>query len=630
MSNLQVSEVNVPAVIKKLKTSEWLSPLFQRDFVWSNASVVALINSIIDARPVGMITLWEQEGNSALPLEAISIPDADPITGKTAEKYFSDASFRPGRYYAILDGRQRSTALALAFGGLRAASAKFRNAGRYFLDVTAKENVERVKFVPEKEVLKRNFNTLKVAISHGHFPLEVDDPDNIFDQWMSYLQHIRNPAFYADGVLPDEAELERRNKVLQSAFNGIIKTKIAIYTVPQTYDLAEICDIFETLNTTGTKVSTVDLIHSNIYSDTSLDQAGPILVRDSIDELGEMDGAIGWSSSKERPELIAQFAASIHVALDSKPDPRPIGTKEYRISSVKSQDLLALPATHWRKLFSEGPRLAGYLGAFQNAVAGGSFGMAQCPYPAIAAIYIGLRWYREFDAGPHITWTPEDHLDPIFRAMFWRNVFATRYDQGFLTQIGTDLRSLKSFLNKSPTDGKYDTWRANANSWLDENIAKVPDEASVYDVVTDGSEAGALKRAGTLLLYARATVDTVDGSSIHYGSGQLQLHHIYPKDWCANNKVGGLVDAADKRDFVNSAANLMPMSRSSNLLWRKKHPSQFLKENELVFDARGETWNSYFVNRSLFELLENASNPLDFWELRGREIAKEILHRMTV
>lgn len=59
MANLEVSEVNVPKLIKRLKTSEWLSPLFQRDFVWSNAAVVALVNSIIDARPVGMITLWQ-------------------------------------------------------------------------------------------------------------------------------------------------------------------------------------------------------------------------------------------------------------------------------------------------------------------------------------------------------------------------------------------------------------------------------------------------------------------------------------------------------------------------------------------------------------------------------------------
>jgi hypothetical protein len=183
MANLQVSEINVPSVIKKLKTSEWLSPLFQRDFVWSNANVVSLVNSVIDARPIGMITLWEQEGGSSLPLEPISIQDRS-TTGKSETRYFGDPNSRPGRYYAILDGRQRSTALALAFGGLRSQSSMFRNTGRYYLDVSAADDSERVKFVAEKEVLKRQLNTLKVAVSSGLFPLEVEDPDTIFDQWM--------------------------------------------------------------------------------------------------------------------------------------------------------------------------------------------------------------------------------------------------------------------------------------------------------------------------------------------------------------------------------------------------------------------------------------------------------------
>lgn len=110
---------------------------------------------------------------------------------------------------------------------------------------------------------------LKAAVAAGLFPLEVENPDSIFQQWMHYIQCIRDKSFYNDNILPNEAELERRNRILQEAFDGIIKTKIALYVVPPTYDLAEICDIFETLNTTGTKVSTVDLIHSNIYSDTA-------------------------------------------------------------------------------------------------------------------------------------------------------------------------------------------------------------------------------------------------------------------------------------------------------------------------------------------------------------------------
>lgn len=637
MANLQVSELNVPGVIKKLKSSEWLSPLFQRDFVWGNAAVVSLVNSIIDARPIGMITLWEQEGQSALPLEPISIPDHDS-SGKSKPRYFGSPKpeDRPGRYYAILDGRQRSTALALAFGGLRANSGLFRNSGRYYLDVAARESTERVKFFSEKDVVKRKLNQLNVAVSQGLFPLEVSDPDQVFDQWMNYLQYLRDPGFYPDGQLPEPTELERRNRTLKSAFDGIIKTKIALYVVPQTYDLAEICDIFETLNTTGTKVSTVDLIHSNIYSDTASDRSGPVLIREKIDELGDLEGAVGWASSRERPELIAQFAASAYVALDTKPPTRPINTgKEHRITSVKSQDLLAISARHWRSFFEESSKVAGFLGACQLAVAGGHFPMSACPYPASVAIYFALRWFHEFDRSEEVDWTT-DHLDQLFRAFFWRNTFRTRYDQGFLTQIGTDIREMKSFLSGVKESPNSDLWRGKANAWLNDYMGLPLEREVIFDIVSDGSESGALKKAPLLLISARASVDLFDSSvSIKHGSGNMQLHHIYPKDWCANNVAGTAKNYLDPeiadRDYINSAANLMPMSRNSNLAWRKKAPAQFIDEQQIGYDAQAHLWNSYFIDRTAFELLAlPAADPGAFWRQRANLITEEIYLKMAV
>jgi hypothetical protein len=636
MANLEVSETNVPGLIKKLKTSEWLSPLFQREFVWSAASVVALVNSIIDARPVGMITLWEQEEGGALPLEPISIPDWDNEQGKTGVKYFSDPDHRPGRYYAVLDGRQRSTALALAFGGLRSTSGVYRNSGRYFLDVCAEDDSERVVFISERETIRKQYNILKVAISNGLFPLEVEDPDEIFDQWMSYLQHIRDPAFYEDGVLPIDEELNRRNIVLKKAFDGIIKTKIALYTVPKGYDLAEICDIFETLNTTGTKVSTVDLIHSNIYSDTATPPGSEILVRDEIDTLGELDGAVGWASSRDRPELIAQFAAAIYVALDRKPPQRKIGGKrESKVSSVKSQDLLALPAEHWRAIFDSNAEFAGFLGGFQQAVAGGPFSMDQCPYPASAAIYVGLRWHLHNETDGNAPWDVRN-LDALYRAFFWRNALSHRYDQGFLTQIGTDLSRFKSYLYEADGKSNFDHWRASSNSWLNSYMGPGPDRQTIYDLVTDGKEAGALRKAAHLLLHARATFDPTDPDvSIAFGSGNMQLHHIYPKDWCANNQSGDLAQFLDKdrakKDWVNSAANLIPMSRASNLQWRKKFPAQYIEERSLTYDVRPDLWSLYFVSRPAFDGLSAGPEALpEFWHLRAEAITDELLHRMKV
>ncbi|MHB8304164.1 MAG: hypothetical protein ACYDC6_15335 [Acidobacteriaceae bacterium] len=132
---------------------------------------------------------------------------------------------------------------------------------------------------------------------------------------MRYLQALKDPTNYEDSKPPDKDELVKRDEILKGCFEGLVGTKLAVYIVPETYRLSDICDIFETLNTTGTKVSTVDLIHSLLYADTKSDENGTILLRDLINELGQKDGAIGWSSSEDRPELVAQIVTACYVAL---------------------------------------------------------------------------------------------------------------------------------------------------------------------------------------------------------------------------------------------------------------------------------------------------------------------------
>lgn len=636
MAQLQVSESNVPGLLTKLKSREWMSPLFQRDFVWSTADVVSLVNSIIDAKPIGMVTLWEQPDEPAISLEPISIEDRGP-QGEKTQRPFGDRSDRPGRYYAVLDGRQRSTAIAMAFGGLRPKWRRLRTAGRFFLDVKARDAPERVVFLSEVEVDRKGLSTLAVAVSQGLFPLECEKPEDFFGQWMNYLQIIRDPEYYNEGELPDAVELSRRTDIVKSAFDGIINTKIAVYTVPKDYDLATICEVFQTLNTTGTKVSTVDLIHSNVYNDTFTDAGGALLLREALDELGDLEGAVGWSSSKERPELIAQMVAAMHVALDTKPEPRKISaTRDVRITSVKSADLLAIPSNFWRRVFDSSSTLASFMGGFQRAVAGGPFGQNECPYPASATIYVALRWFHEFDAGPSIHWNVE-HLDRLYRAFFWRNALFSRYDQGFLSQVGTDIKAMKDFLATTRADESFDGWATRASSWLEEYLPQGrPSRELVYALITDGSEAGALRKAGRLLHFARSSIDVYkQDATIRYGTEALQLHHIYPKDWCSNNNSGDLSKIIDPAtsgcDWVNSSANLMPMHRDTNILWRKKNPAQFIEEFDVDYDSRAEIWNRYFVGRDAYGYLLKGSDGLaEFWEARANAITDEIMRRVEV
>lgn len=635
MSGLKVEAVGIAQLLELMKGGSWLVPSFQRDFVWSESDVVNLVLSIVEARPIGMATLWEQPDDSALVLESILIPDTAQPEGEPVARFSSvSAADRPRKFYAILDGRQRCTAIAMAFGGLRAQDARRRFSGRYFLDVTALDASNRVKYLRETEIRQRGYQSEAVCIANGLFPLSsYIEGEQLFGQWMRYLQAIHMPANYPGNQLPEPEELSRRDAVLKDAFNGINQTLLAVYSVPQNYSLGEICEIFETLNTTGTKVSTVDLLHSWLYSDT-IGEGEPVLLREWIDELGQTPGALGWASRDERPELIAQMVTASYLALDTeKPEPRSVGRRRPKpVTSVKAGDLLATPPDFWKEVISSKERLGSYIGAFQNAVAGGGFPLKDCPYPVSAAVYVALRWYMDNDARFRGQWAVSE-LDALYRAFFWRNALTTRYDQGFLTQSAADLRQLKEVLFSRASASNVNTWSTDSSDALVRLIDRaLPTHAQLVDKLTDSRPAGALGKALILPMLAGSKVDLLNPSIdlAFPAEDGVDLHHVYPKDWCKNNRHGSLHDVLDPRaagrNYAESVSNLVVLSRDSNIWWRARSPGMALAEHGITYENAAARLGALFISRAAYDaLVSDAPRPKEFWEERASVIATHLL-----
>lgn len=635
MSGLKVEAVGISQLLELLRSGSWLVPSFQRDFVWSESDVVNLVLSIVEARPIGMATLWEQPDDTALMLESIMIPDTAEPEGEPVAR-FSNVSVedRPKKFFAILDGRQRCTAIAMAFGGLRARDARRRFSGRYFLDVTAIDASDRIKYLRENEVRQRGFHSEAVCIANGLFPLaSYVEGEELMGQWLRYIQAIHAPTNYPDNRLPDAGELARRNEILKNAFKGINDTLLAVYIVPQEYSLGDICEIFETLNTTGTKVSTVDLLHSWLYSDT-VNEDRPVLLREWIDELGEVPGATGWASRTERPELVAQMVTASYLGLDTdKPEPRSVGRRRPRpVTSVKAGDLLATPASFWRQVIDSRDELAEFIGNFQLAVAGGYFPLRACPYPVTSAIYVALRWYMQHDVRFRGQWTLAE-LNSLFRAFFWRNALTTRYDQGFLTQSAADLRALKELLFSRAGANNANVWASESSTILGQLIeAPLPSHEYLVDKLTDSKPAGALGRALVLPLVTQVRADLLDPEvALDYPSeSAINLHHIYPRDWCRNNRQGELKEVLNPktagRNYAESISNLTALGQESNNWWRSRIPAQALSEKGITYENSKARLESIFVSEQAFEyLISGNARPKEFWHERADTLASHLL-----
>ena len=631
VQELKVDSVAVGELLDKLRSREWMIPAFQRDFVWTIGDVSAFVSSILERRPIGMVTLWQQSDSFEFPLEPVSIRDRD---GRTA---LAEMGTPSTTRYAVLDGRQRCTAVAIAFGGLRPNDGRLKFRGRFFLNLTEENEERRIEFLLERDVQKRGLESDAAAVGQGLFPLSSSLPEeSLMQQWYRYTQAIRDPSNYPNSSLPSDDDLNHRNEILARSFEGLMATRLAVNTVPSSYSLSEICEIFEVLNTTGTRVSTVDLIHSWLFSETHTDE-DPILLRDWIDKIGERQGAVGWSSSLDRPELIAQMSTAAYASLASRPDRREIGrSSNGRIESVKAGDLLATPTLHWKNVIENEAFLVEALEDFQQCVAGGCFGWKSCPYPVTASIYVGLRWHHKFDVGRTHPWEVSD-LDALFRGFFWRNALSSRYDQGFLTQLGADIRELKHILNKRPSYGGFDEWASNANSELDSFMNKhIPGSDELCELYT-GRQTGALQKALVLPIVARAKTDLLRPElDISYPARtDIQLHHIYPQSWCRNNCTGVLSKYLDRdesdRDWIGSAANLMPLSRESNLEWRASNPSAIIHSKNLHYGAKKDQFLDVYVSKVAFDQLAKGGDGIPhFWELRAQTLTSNIENLVNV
>ena len=634
-SGIRISELSISEVLENLRERKWKVPRFQREFVWDPSAVCGLATSVIDGYPIGMVTLWEQPVESHIDLEALSIDDWDATKRERLIRQFGRDDASPSTVLAILDGRQRSTALAMAFAGFSPRFGGNKYAGKYFLNASLEDPLERVVFKKKKAIEKEGLVNLHACIAKGYFPLaSFEKGQPLLQQWYGYIQLLKDKTIYPEGEFPTAEELDRRDAILQKAFEGITETRLGQCVVPQKYDLGQICEIFETLNLTGMKVSTVDLINSWLLRDTN----DVLHLRDWMDTLADMDGAVGWSVPKKRPELVAQLATSCFVAmtdLPTKPKSRRVaGSSKIRtITTVKSSDLLATPTEHWEQITSHTKEFANFIGDFQQVVAGGAFGYQQAPYPISSGIYVGLRWHKKFDAEhTHGSWLVDD-LDQVYRAFFWRNTLSTRYDQGFLSQMGTDLSTLKSLLAMRSAFDSRPEWIEYVDTKLNEEIRPVdiPSRDDLLEYLTNGRPGGALQSGLLLPMIARSQSDFMGRILVGDTDTRTEIHHIFPRRWCRENASGEYKDLLsedrDGSNLVNSLANLMPISRETNLEWSAKSPSTFFLQKGVKFeDATAEALERVFIDEEGFRLLNLGIDGIEeFWKRRAGLIADHLL-----
>lgn len=502
-------------LIKDIQKGEVKVPQFQRRFVWKEKQAFDLLDSISNKYPVGSLLLWRTPLRLAAErnIGDFQLPDTDDLS--------------PTNY--VLDGQQRLTVIYSCLGA----------------------PVDAGGFAAAYDLAKEDFVELDGNAGVTVFPLRL----------MFNTTKLLN---FRTGLLthPQSETLQERLDEIIDAFTNY---RVPVVTLKD-LTVEEVCPIFERINSSGTRLSTYDLMVAATWSENfSLDDEAQSIA-DALRPkgFGDIDG-----------DTILKCLSAVHCR------------------SVKREDVLKL-----RELKNDKQQLAALVQKTKEAllksvdVLSTEFHVhswAFLPYEALVVILC----YIHATAGK----LNREHVVRV-RQWFWRSSFAERYRGASEHFISRDLETIHDFVIKAQGDEK--------------TFGVVPDPAQLKDTGFRSNQSRsrafvlALATLGPMNITNGIRIDAAEALSIF---NQKQFHHIYPQ---AHLKRKARVDR------INSIANICMLAASENNAIGDDDPATYIPECILRLGANA---SAVFASNALPDPATTDYATLDFDDFLDRRSA---------
>lgn len=390
--DFQPGAYTVDRIIALLRAGRIALPEFQRDFVWSPAKVVELIDSVSRGWPIGSLLLL----SGPQPFEARAIDGAPDLRGEVD--------------VFVLDGQQRITALFHAIADVSDIC--------YYVDfrMLAAEEREYV-FWKKRPQFQKELGALSERARRGIALVQEVADNEAFFAWQSNLS------------------TEEARQVLALRERSLSGLKSKVYRLPvveleHEIELEALARIFETINRTGVKLNAFDLMVAVLYPhDFKLrDEWDDALVKYPLLARFDVDGV-------ELLKLIALWVRRSQQAARSR----------VTVRGVRQGDVLAVPPVevknNWKRAVSA------YDDALKFLV--GSLGVAHPSLAPPSAMILAMAAFMDSDLDTTLTVSDT-------RRWYWDNIRAQSYAQGANTRVVADVdravRSSSELIDSLPMD----------------------------------------------------------------------------------------------------------------------------------------------------------------------------------
>lgn len=527
---------NLLELIKKAQTGKIVLPQFQRNFVWARDDINDLLVSILQDHFIGSFLFLNTDKDN-IPFKVRSLEGVE----------ITPSHLKPD--HMVLDGQQRLTSLNYAFTAPNIPVRYSKYPFRFYLDLSklTEGNIENAVWndyaYRAGKRLERIFQFENKLIPFTEL-LQFDQWKNAYEKWLA--EKDRN-AYFTDYFEKDKEQWDALNLRLRTF-------DVPVISLPKVESgdgeaLAEVCAIFEKMNSTGVKLSVYDLLTARMY-----------IHNIDIHEL--------WQ------QTVAEYPY-INEHSDGVPD--TFGVYLLRImalirgSEVRSKNLINLTPHN----FTQDWKIAvDYMEKALTRMRSvgedgfGAFNIKWIPYSTMVSPLAAMLHTIEKKNLDHKAYK-------IMQSWYWSAVFRERYGGSVETNIYKDFQD---FLRALKDDGFEPEAISDARTGIVENPAFT---------LRDVNRVNSVYRGIMSLVALHGAKDFIADDAIHFHD--LEDHHIFPKAYLKKHKI--------KDNLINCILNRTLISDVSNGKISSHAPSKYVP-TIIPTDRRDEILRSHFIDES--------------------------------
>ena len=502
---MQATSYSLNELLRKVKDKNLTIPQFQRKFIWKDSQVKLLIDSMSRSYPIGSLLILDKKPD--LPLFSRSIEAT--IRAEYSVNIADEVESQIESESYILDGQQRTTSIARVF--LNAHPTKL-----YYFDLKAilefheQEDTSwiRVRARGKTEPDRKDNNRLLRA-------------DLILDQTKSDIyvtEYIEDSGEFEEF---DKKSVREKSAQIKGIFETIRNYKVPVVTLDRDRGIESICRVFETINSTGTRLRTFDLAVARFFPNPDLRKLWEdALESDPILKDFDVDG-----------ERVLQTLCLVQSTEDGK-YPEPSRNNQLALRPNVLEDKWARSTKALAKTYE----WAQAQGARPETL----------PSHNVLVALAAIRSLCASKGQKEQIWTDNDFI----RRWYFSKVMQAGASQASNYKIGQDFSALRSYIEEG-TQLRPDNVSLNS-----ENIMTIKPSDVRYKALQN-------------VFMTTIRHDLISGDNINFES-KLHDHHIFPRN-------------AHKRydlnpTFLDSICNRLPILASSNTSLSEGYPHLYFKD----------------------------------------------------